>query len=287
MPGRLFGLCALAVAMSFSSVAVAVTTLHVPATYPTIQDAINASYDGDTILVSPGTYAEGINFGSREIEVRSTKGAEVTIIDPPSGRCFTAVGQEGPDAVLEGFTLTGGSDTWKGGGVYMSESSPTLVGCIITKNVVPNCCTSADSGGGGLFIYSASPTFIDCVISFNESATRGGGLCAMYSTVTLVDCVVRDNSTTTTNGSTRGGGIYQESGSMTIQGGQIIGNVANDRGGGIYGGVLTINDCEISSNSSQGSQGGGISNATISVTGGFISNNHAFSNGGGLHECQG
>ena len=33
-------------------------TLHVPATYGTIQAAITASVDGDTILVAAGTYFE-------------------------------------------------------------------------------------------------------------------------------------------------------------------------------------------------------------------------------------
>ena len=68
MFGKTTALLAVVAATASSSAAVAMTTLYVPATYPTIQDAINASYDGDTILVSPGTYAEGINFGSREID---------------------------------------------------------------------------------------------------------------------------------------------------------------------------------------------------------------------------
>ena len=84
-------------------------TIRVPKDYPTIQQAIDSSFDGYTILVSPGTYAESLNLGGREIEVRSTDGAGVTIVNPASGRCLTAVGQKGAGAVLEGFTLTGGS----------------------------------------------------------------------------------------------------------------------------------------------------------------------------------
>src|SRR5258708_6707774 len=34
------------------------STIHVPADYPTIQAAINAASDGDSILVSDGTYTE-------------------------------------------------------------------------------------------------------------------------------------------------------------------------------------------------------------------------------------
>ena len=45
--------------------------IHVPADYPTIQEAINAAVNGDTVLVSPGTYVENINFRGRNIVVAS------------------------------------------------------------------------------------------------------------------------------------------------------------------------------------------------------------------------
>jgi predicted outer membrane repeat protein len=48
------------------------TTRRVPAQYASISAAIAASYDGDVVEVGPGTYAEGLNFGGREITVRST-----------------------------------------------------------------------------------------------------------------------------------------------------------------------------------------------------------------------
>jgi hypothetical protein len=37
-------------------------TIHVPGDYPTIQQAINAANDGDTIIIDPGTYTEGPQF---------------------------------------------------------------------------------------------------------------------------------------------------------------------------------------------------------------------------------
>lgn len=60
-------------------------TLHVPDDYQTIQAAINASEDGDEVLVAAGTYSgEGnrlIEFYGKNIALTSTAGADQTIID--------------------------------------------------------------------------------------------------------------------------------------------------------------------------------------------------------------
>ena len=50
---------------------------RVPAEYPTIQSAIVAAAEGDTVLVSPGTYTEAIDFLGKAIVVTSTNGPKV------------------------------------------------------------------------------------------------------------------------------------------------------------------------------------------------------------------
>src|SRR5947199_10128278 len=56
-------------------------TLHVPSDIPTIQGAIDASANGDIVLIAPGTYYENVNFKGRAITVTSEQGPQVTIID--------------------------------------------------------------------------------------------------------------------------------------------------------------------------------------------------------------
>jgi len=62
-------------------------TLRVPADYATIQAAVNASANGDTIQIAAGTYAEDV-----EVELcywLTIKGQGKVVIDPPSGNGFT------------------------------------------------------------------------------------------------------------------------------------------------------------------------------------------------------
>jgi len=46
-------------------------TISVPKDYSTIQAAIDAAEDGDTIVAAPGTYRETINFKGKNIILQS------------------------------------------------------------------------------------------------------------------------------------------------------------------------------------------------------------------------
>lgn len=52
--------------------------IEVPGQYSTIQEAIDVAVNGDTILGSPGTYSEHINFKGKEIVLKSHAGPRVT-----------------------------------------------------------------------------------------------------------------------------------------------------------------------------------------------------------------
>ena len=117
-------------------------TRLVPSSYTTIQQAINLADDGDTIIVDPGVYLENINFLGKNITVTGTDPENpdivaTTIIDGyRGGSVVTFNSGEGPDAVLSGFTITGGFGSrndvfgdedfiYWGAGIHCSNSSPT------------------------------------------------------------------------------------------------------------------------------------------------------------------
>ena len=130
-------------------------TINVPADYATIQEAIDAASDGDEILVAPGTYTgtgvEVVNMLGKEITLRATGTPEETIINGYGARrVVNCPGGEGPDTVIEGFTITGGAD-WAGGGIACwNSSSPTITGCTIKNN-------NATNFGGGIYCRDSQP----------------------------------------------------------------------------------------------------------------------------------
>jgi len=102
-------LCGLAVVLGRVSPSLADTIL-VPEDYSTIQEAIDAASDGDEIVVGPGSYAGSINTLGKAIQLRSTGGADVTAISAdPESAVVTIREGEGPDTIIEGFGITGGT----------------------------------------------------------------------------------------------------------------------------------------------------------------------------------
>ena len=95
---------------------------NVPATYATIQAAINAAADGDEVVISPGTYVENINLGGKNIKVRSSDPTSATIrsatiIDGnQAGPVINLAGSESLACIIEGLTIRNGK-ALQGGGI--------------------------------------------------------------------------------------------------------------------------------------------------------------------------
>jgi hypothetical protein len=212
------------------------TTLHVPEEYLTIQDGIDGSVDGDTVLVSDGTYTgEGnrdVDFGGRLIVVMSRNGAEVTILDcegSPSEphRGFYFHSGESTSATVKGFLIKGGyaAADWlgdSGGGIYCEDSSPTIEGNIILSNWT-------DMNGGGIYCgLNSSAEILENRIIGNYADNTGGGIWCGSSSITITGNIISGNT-----GLWGGGGIFLNDASPVITGTVISHNTAY-WGGGLF-----------------------------------------------------
>ena len=182
--------------------------LKVPSEYSTIQAAIDATNESDTVLVADGTYTENFDI-DKDIKIISENGAEKTIID--GGKITHVIGfgsSTTRDCVLDGFTVTngGGDDA---GGIFVAEGSPILRNLIITGNR----CEKWSGGGIDVIGEGANPLIEDCIITDNYATDSGGGLMvAQKATATINDVTINNN---TAGGN--GGGISVWGGSIKIK----------------------------------------------------------------------
>jgi parallel beta-helix repeat protein len=220
-------------------------TIHVPGDQPTIQGAIDAANNGDTVLVAPGTYYENINFSGKAITVTSSAGAAQTTIDGgQKGPVVSFTTNEGLSSVLNGFTIQNGT-----------ASSTTFY------------------SGSGIFIYAASPTITSSVIQKNsQCAGQGVGIAAWYSSPIIRGNIVQNNITAGGCSGFPGGVVsLNYAGSAQILGNTIINNPANMYGVELYYAGNPV----VENNVIAGNVAGGVYSAG---TGGVIAQNVIYNN---------
>lgn len=276
--------------------------IRVPADYPTIQEAIDASSDGDVVMVSPGTYYEGIEFKGKNILLRSEDPTSPTVVentiitwqeDTPDYYIVTFDGTETSDCLLSGFTITHGRrHTYsgiRGNGCHATISHNRIIDNGGDKE-------HGEYGGG---IYDCDGYILANIISDNMAATDGGGLYDCEGSIVanvisgnqanryfgggLVFChgVIQNNEITDNSCGERGGGISICNGVIRDN---IINNNEADLGGAIYGGSSAILYNTIENNRSY-DYGGALSNCAGLVKGNTISGNEGTLEGGAFYQC--
>lgn len=260
--------------LAFVSVAAAsVITVKKDGTgdYTVIQDAINAASSScDTILVYRGTYEENIVINSKTITILAVDGPENTIIAGAATTGIAVKFQSSSDSIFNGFTITD-SNVF---GMYIQHSSPTVVNCVFSGNILNILIASG----------SSSPTIKNCIIEDNTpnySYSSGGISVESLSSALIEDCTIRNNSK-----AYYGGGVSVVGSSATIRNCTINNNSAA-LGGGIYvggNGNAIIENCNISDNNTPYNWGGGIALDWVSsqaqVINCTIVNNHSGGGGG-------
>ncbi len=219
--------------------------------FTTISSALVASASGDEVWVKTGTYTERITLKTRVLLLGGFAGSERSREDRhPATNVTTLDGHRNGstvtganDALIDGFTITGGSNS----GIYCDLASPTISNCTISGN------NGSLSGayyryGGGVYCQNSSPTLTNCTITGNRSNAKygyGGGVYCQDSSPTLTDCKITLNSADTC-----GGGVYCNSNSSpTLTNCRITSNSGR---GAVYcsnNSSPTLTNCKIAWNS--------------------------------------
>jgi hypothetical protein len=246
--------------------------------YPTIQDAINAAADGDTVLIGPGTYTwanqntdqwddtyrgmirlvnsndGGATGGTaNDIVIKGEAGRAETFLDAQrNGRVFYSSGnQVGDDNVamrftVEGLTLQGGrthgdpTNLW-GGGSATHLSSPTFRDCRFLDN-------EAEEGGGAWVGGQNAALFENCVFRDNR-ADRGAGVLAVNSSRN--NSIFRNCRFEANVASQDGGALYVVNAQIEVEACTFLLNTAAARASAIATNIarpLIIRDCFIVGN---------------------------------------
>jgi len=231
-----------------------------PGCFGTIQAALNAAQDGDTIRIAPGTFQGGITIlkdvhlvGAGPGATRIEGGGPVITIGEPDGI-------DQPTVSIGRVTITGGFNDSAplpfaalGGGVWIPSGADNSTGATVSIS------DSVIAGN------RASPETTDAFCGFPCAFALGGGI-FNAGTLTVTDTRISDNvSGSTAAGSAvasyaAGGGIVNGfQGSLTLLRSFVTDNRAavsepngrnTDAGGISSSGSLTIKDSVISSNRS-------------------------------------
>lgn len=259
-------------AILFSTGNAIANVINVPGNFLIIQAAINASVNGDTVLVEQGIYYENINFRGKNIVLTSRfyltqdtsficstiiNGSQPVFADTAS--CIILNSGEDSTAIIQGFTITGGMGTkWfdqhgagtfrEGGGIITEFSSPIIRWNHIVNNLVLNSIGVASTGGGGMRCGDGHPHIYNNVIAHNQARYGGGIVINFCTNAEIKNNLIVNNS----GGQSFGGGGLWATGSTTatvliVENNTIannhvtgIGNYGG-KGGGIFVFSITLN----------------------------------------------
>lgn len=269
--------------------------------YVNIQAGVDAAAEGDTVLVYPGTYTSAgdrdIEFGTRNIVLRSRDGAATTTLHNTSGPGHRLLkffgGGQDTTCVVDGFTLKNGAivgATDSGGGAISvdgvsSAPSPKFINLVIEYNYGLH--------GGGVYVNSstgsASPVFRHCTFNSNTAENNGGGIyCGMNGAARVSGCTFVNNESAVG----MGGGMHCNLNSnATVTDSWFEGNAAGSYGGGfsVWRSHTVVTGSTFLGNTAAGGGGavgcrGAASPMFVGVT---MARNSAQSEGGSVYVLEG
>ena len=271
--------------------------ITVPGDQATIQAGIDAATAGDTVLVDPGTYDEGIDFSGKNIVVGSlyltsgdTSYISITIIGWNGSSTVNFISGENQEAKLIGFTIKdanyssgAGIRCTNGSSPYLSHlkviNNTTGISCATNSNPTLENLTISANTNIGLYIEDhSSPTVRNVTVSNNQ---KRGIVCDEYCHPLI------ENSTISGNG---GGMSIMVRSNPLIRNVKIINNTVSSAAGVYlyfycnprFENVLIANNTATGISGTIGGGGVGMSSSSPVFVNVTIVDNHANEYGGGI-----
>ncbi|MHC5184281.1 MAG: right-handed parallel beta-helix repeat-containing protein [Planctomycetota bacterium] len=236
-----------------------------------IQAAIAAAGDGDTVTVMPGTYVENLNLLGKAITLTSTEPTDPAIVEATilDGRqrdsVITCDSGEGPDTLITGFTITNGN-AFRGGGMYNSGTTPTVTHCTFIGNGAYGLGAGMynDGSRSNIRMKVSDCVFKDNVMDMPNANLWGGGMYNYYAEVAITNCTFEGNRI----------GTKDRFGHTSALGAGMFNHFS----------IVTVTDCIFRNNTTINGDGGGMLGVSseLKVSGCEFSNNMASRLGGGI-----
>jgi len=163
--------------------------------YTTIQAAINAAADADTIALADGTFT---GFGNRDLDLLGkgvvvrglNRDPERAIIDCGGSlsephRGFHVFRGENAFAVIRDLTITNADVGDEGAAMLIENSAPHLDNVVFLANHAER--------GAAVYVDGGDPVIRDCRIIANEGRAFAGGFAFHNSEAVIRDCLFRNN----------------------------------------------------------------------------------------------
>ncbi len=185
-----------------------------------------------------------------------------------------------------------GNTASAGGGIEDASDQSGVTGVTLTGVALNNNVAGGGDGtgnGGGLHVTGAGDISITGgTVNTNSAAAEGGGLWNNTGTLTI-DGTTLDANTASGTASTDGGGaVFNNGGTLNVTGATLSNNFADQgsgSGGGIFnltGGTVTLDTSTITTNHADGDGAGLLNSGTATITNSTIDFNSAAGQGGGI-----